>query len=246
MNAAMLQVRGLCAGYGPMQVVTDVDLEVRSGEVVTLVGRNGAGKTTAMRAIAGLRHGRFAGEVNLAGQPLAKLDPVRVLQAGMAFVPEGHRLFGNLTVMENLRMGAFYRRRAARADLQASTEHVFDLFPDLRRFATKTAGQLSGGEQQMVSISQALMAKPSFLLLDEPTSALAPKVTEMIYEALARLAGDGIGVLVVEQDIDLALRSSDRCYAMDNGQIRLSGTAQDLSGDDRLQRIVLGQVDAGV
>lgn len=244
MNTEGLEVRGLCAGYGTMQVVADVDLEVRTSEVVALIGRNGAGKTTLLRAIAGLRHGRFAGELNFAGQSLNKVDPVHALRKGVAFVPEGHRLFRSLTVTENLRMGAFRRRGAGADAVRSSMDRIFELFPVLRDFAGKTAGQMSGGEQQMVSIGQALMSEPRLLLLDEPTSALAPKIGDAIYEAVARLRSEGIAVLVVEQDIDRALNGCDRCYVMDNGRIRLSGTTSELRGNDQVQRIVLGLVDA--
>ncbi len=244
MTGRLLEARGVCAGYGTMQVVADVDLEVAEHEVVGLIGRNGAGKTTFLRAIAGLRHGRFAGEVRFAGGPFTKIDAVQAVRRGVAFVPEGHRLFPNLTVTENLRMGAFHRRHAGGGAVAASMERVFELFPVLRGFVGKVAGQMSGGEQQMVSIGQALMAEPKLLLLDEPTSALAPKIGDAIYEAIARLKAEGIGVLVVEQDIDRALDGCDRCYVMDNGRIRLTAPTVDLRGSDRVQRIVLGLVDA--
>ena len=238
-----LMVTGLSAGYGPMQVVSDIDISVAPGEIVALVGRNGAGKTTTVSAIAGLRHGRSAGSVVFDGQHLERTSTASILRAGIALVPEGHRLFPSLTVIENLRLGAFHRRGGGDRLVREQIDRVFTLFSVLPQFAGKTAGQLSGGQQQMVSIGQALMAAPRLLILDEPTSALAPVVGDAIYAALGSLKAESRSILIVEQDIDRALQEADRCYVLDNGKIQLSGPAASFRDDDRIQRIVVGEID---
>jgi branched-chain amino acid transport system ATP-binding protein len=239
-QADELVVTGLSAGYGAMRIVTDISLSVAPGEIVAIVGRNGAGKTTAVSAIAGLRYGGFAGSVTFDGQRLEHAAPARILRAGVALVPSGHRLFPSLTVTENLRLGAFHRRKEGGRPLRDGIEHIFGMFPVLRKLASTTAGQLSGGEQQMVSIGQALMAEPKMLILDEPTSALAPVVGDVIYAALASLKAESRGILLVEQDIYRALHGADRCYVLDNGKIQLSGAAESFRNDDRIQQIVIG------
>lgn len=235
-----LLVTGLSAGYGAMRIVTDIDLFVAPGEIVVMVGRNGAGKTTAVSAIAGLRYGGFAGSVTFDGQHLEHAAPARILRAGIAFVPAGHRVFPSLTVTENLRLGAFHCRRDRGRLLPEEIDRVFGIFPVLRKLAGTAASQLSGGEQQMVSIGQALMAEPKVLILDEPTSALAPVIGDAIYAALASLKAESRGILLVEQDIDRALAAADRCYVLDNGMIQLSGAAESFRNDDRIQQIVMG------
>jgi branched-chain amino acid transport system ATP-binding protein len=240
MSDALLAVSELHAGYGSLRAVDGISLEVGAAETVALIGRNGAGKTTSLLAIAGLRYGRFPGTVTLGGLDVSKATPRQIVDAGLAHVPEGHRIFSRLNVEENLRLGAYTRRRSGRKAVATSMERVFDLFPILRTYATRNAGFLSGGEQQMVAIGQALMAEPKVLMLDEPTSGLAPMVIRAIYDAIARLREQGLAVLVVEQSVPRALANSSRCYVMERGRIVISGKSSTLAQDDHVAAIVRG------
>jgi branched-chain amino acid transport system ATP-binding protein len=233
-------LHGLCAGYGRMQVVSDVSLSVRSGETVAIVGRNGAGKTTTVRAAVGIRSGVFAGSVVLDDQDVTRLSPSELLSRGVVLVPEGHRVFKDLTVEDNLRVGAFLNRRGGRKLIDQRRDSVWRLFPILEEFAQRPAGQLSGGQQQMVSIGQALMSGPRFVILDEPSSGLAPAVVLDIYRALERLAADGVGIVVVEQNVDRGLERSDRCYVLDGGHVRREGRSDILAADADVVAIVTG------
>jgi branched-chain amino acid transport system ATP-binding protein len=235
-----LVVRGLHAGYGSMEAVAGIDLEVASGETVALIGRNGAGKTTSLLAVAGIRYGRGDGEVRLGDVDLSGKPPQDILAAGLSHCPEGHRIFSELTVEENLQLGAYSRRREGAAATAESMERVYALFPILRTYAKRDAGFLSGGEQQMVAIGQALMARPSILMLDEPTSGLALMVIRTITEALAVLREEGLGILLVEQSVPRALAVSDRTYVMERGRILMSGQSSVLAKDERVFDIVRG------
>jgi branched-chain amino acid transport system ATP-binding protein len=240
MSQPSLNVRELRAGYGQMEVVSGISLSVRPGELVALLGRNGAGKSTLLAAMAGMRTCWSQGIVLVDEEPMRRRTPVKVAKAGLALVPEGRRIFREMTVHENLLMGAYLHRRRPRADLATEIAKVTRLFPALETFSGKSAGAMSGGEQQMVAIGQALMSRPHYLLLDEPTSGLAPKLAEELYESMQAIAATGPGILVVEQSIDRALHYSDRIYVMDNGQIVLEGKSADLLGADAIDRIVLG------
>ncbi len=222
-----LVVEDLAAGYGAITVVEEFSITVDRGELVALLGRNGAGKSTAVSAIAGLRRGS-SGTVRVAGRELLRSRPADIYVGGLALVPEGHRVFGALTVRENLRLGAFPWRRKGR-NLAAALDRVYALFPILADFAERSAGALSGGQQQMVAIGQALIADPLVLVLDEPSSGLAPAVIDDIYRVLDVLRHDGRAVLVVEQNIDRALRSADRAYVLERGSIALSGPCAELA-----------------
>jgi branched-chain amino acid transport system ATP-binding protein len=237
--AGGLIVRGLCAGYGSMQVVRDVDLDVAPGQIVCLIGRNGAGKTTAVNAISGLRKGRGSGSVEVGGEEVGAASPVEVVRRGLALVPEGHRIFRELSVRENLRLGGYLRRRG-RPAIEQAIEHACQLFPALPARLNRVAGQLSGGEQQMVSIAQALVAGPQVLVLDEPSSGLALAVVADIYNALDRLRAEGVAILVVEQNVERALRRSDRCFVLEAGRIALHGQSPELAADPRVAAIVSG------
>jgi branched-chain amino acid transport system ATP-binding protein len=236
-------VTDLYAGYGSMEVVSGISLEVTSGEMVAIIGRNGAGKTTSLLSIAGLRYGKFPAQVRLGDIDLSRASPKRVVDAGIAHVPEGHRIFRTLTVLENLKLGAYGRRRAGRKAFDAQLEQVFTLFPILKQYSTRNAGFLSGGEQQMVAIGQALMAAPKVLMLDEPTSGLALPVIRNILEALKQLRSEGIALLVVEQSVPRALANSDRCYVMERGQIVIEGESPTLAKDERVAAIVRGTAE---
>jgi len=236
----LLDVSDLHAGYGSLQAVAGISLQVGAAETVALIGRNGAGKTTSLLAIAGLRYGRFPGNVRLAGADVTRATPRELVDAGLAHVPEGHRIFASLTVEENLLLGAYTRRRAGRKAAAVTMERVFELFPILRTYASRNAGFLSGGEQQMVAIGQALMAEPKVLMLDEPTSGLAPMVVRTIYDAIGRLRDQGLAVLMVEQSVPRALANSNRCYVMERGRIVISGESPVLAQNEHVFAIVRG------
>jgi len=239
-----LSIRDLHAGYGQMEVVGGVGFDVNRGEVVAMVGRNGAGKSTTLCAIAGLRLGWFRGTVHLDGDKIAQQAPAKVARSGLALVPEGRRIFRELTVHENLHMGAYLRRRKPRAEMHEDFDKVRELFPALSTYWKKVSGSLSGGEQQMVAIGQALMSRPRYLLLDEPTSGLAPGLCENLYKAIATMAESGIGVLVVEQSVDRALRHTHRTYVMESGRIALDGRSDSLAEGDVVNRIVMGVAES--
>ena len=225
----MLRLADVEAGYGDVVAVRSVSLEVRAGEIVALIGSNGAGKTTTLRAIAGLLPLR-RGRVELDGRSLTGLGPAAVVAAGVAHVPEGRQLFPTMTVRENLELGA--RTREGRARRPETLARVFELFPRLAERLTQLAGTLSGGEQQMVAIGRALMARPRLLMLDEPSLGLAPLIARQIFDAIRTLnRQDGLTVLIVEQNANHALRLAHRGYVMVNGLITLDG-----SGAELLQR----------
>jgi branched-chain amino acid transport system ATP-binding protein len=241
-----LRVAGLRAGYGSLEAVSGISLEVGAGEMVALIGRNGAGKSTAVMAAAGMRFGPSSGTVTLGEANLSRASTRRVVEAGLSLVPAEHRIFRTLTVAENLKLGGYCRRRAGRAETAAAMRRVFDLFPVLQTHAGRSASYLSGGEQQMVAIGQALMANPSVLMLDEPTSGLSPAVISVILDALDRLRAQGLGILLVEQSVKRALARSDRCYVMERGQILLSGRSADIAGETRVLDIVRGTAEAQI
>jgi branched-chain amino acid transport system ATP-binding protein len=236
---AGLCITSLSAGYGRVKVVTDFTITVNPGEVVALVGRNGAGKSTALAAAVGLRFGQASGSVTIDGTDVSHETPNAIVVAGVSLVPEGRRIFRDMTVIENLRLGAFTRRRTARREIPGDIEQVYALFPVLSRYSGKTAGELSGGQQQMVAIGQALMSRPSYLLLDEPASGVAPILVDEIYDTIDRLVGDGLGVVLVDQSVERALERSSRYSVMDNGSMVLSGDSVD-SAIDRINPILLG------
>jgi branched-chain amino acid transport system ATP-binding protein len=235
-----LVVGSLTAGYGRVSVLHDVGLEVADGEMVTVVGANGAGKSTLLKVIAGLVAPR-EGTVSFEGRDVTRLKAERRVDQGMALVPEGRRLFGPLTVAENLELGAYSRRRSGPDALAAVRETVFELFPRLSERSSQPAATLSGGEQQMLAIGRALMSSPRLLLLDEPSLGLAPLVVKEIFAALDKLRAGGVTVLLVEQDARLALKHADRGYVLRTGRVALSGTAADLVADDDVRLIYLGQ-----
>jgi branched-chain amino acid transport system ATP-binding protein len=233
----VLQIRGLEIAYGAIRAVRGVSLEVRAGEIVTLVGGNGAGKSSTLNAVAGLVR-PAAGEIRLDGQPVAGTPAHRLVARGLSLAPEGRQLFPRFTVEENLAVGA-YSRRDARA-VADDLEWVFVLFPILRDRRRQPAGTLSGGEQQMLSIGRALMARPRLLLLDEPSLGLAPLVARRIFTTIAEIRRQGITVLVVEQNVHLAFTVADRAYVMETGQLRLAGTPADLARNEAVARAYLG------
>jgi branched-chain amino acid transport system ATP-binding protein len=233
----VLTIEGLHAAYGPIQAVRGIDLAVHEGEMVCLIGANGAGKTSTLKTISGvLRASR--GRIVFDGRDIQRLEPDEILTLGIAHCPEGRRVFPHLTVLENLEMGAYVRRdrRAIADDLR----RVTDLFPILGERRRQAAGTLSGGEQQMLAIGRALMARPKLLLLDEPSLGLAPTVVETTFELIADIRRRGTTVLIVEQNAWMALRMADRAYVMETGRIALTGRAPDLLEDDHVRRAYLG------
>jgi branched-chain amino acid transport system ATP-binding protein len=233
----VLVLDGLAAGYGDLLAVRSVSLEVREGECVALIGANGAGKTTTLRAISGLVPPR-AGRIEFRGQPLAGLPPRRVVELGLAHVPEGRQVFPSLTVRENLEMGA--RTPAARAGRKASFDAVFALFPRLLERERQPAGTLSGGEQQMLAIGRGLMAQPRLLMLDEPSLGLAPLMVRGIFEILAAVNRRGTTILLVEQNVLRALELCDRGYVLENGEVALAGGRAELSASPHVRQAYLG------
>jgi branched-chain amino acid transport system ATP-binding protein len=233
----LLNVSGLHAGYGEIQVLHGVDLRVARGEIVALIGSNGAGKSTLMRALSGIATVR-GGSIALGGVRLEQLAAERRVSHGLIHVPEGRRLFRAMSVEDNLRMGAFRLpdRRAQREGLA----RVYEIFPKLRERAHQDASTMSGGEQQMCAIGRGLMAQPQVLLIDELSLGLSPRMVQELAEALLRVNGLGVAILLVEQDVGTALRLSSRAYVMDQGRIVHSGSSAALSGDARVRAAYLG------
>jgi branched-chain amino acid transport system ATP-binding protein len=234
----VLRLDGVEAGYGDVTAVRAVSLEVRAGEIVALIGANGAGKTTTLRAISGLLPLR-RGRVELDGRPISGLGPAAVVAAGIAHVPEGRQLFPTMTVQENLELGA--RTAEGRARRPETLERAFTLFPRLAERRRQLAGTLSGGEQQMVAIGRALMARPRLLMLDEPSLGLAPVVVASIFANLTAINRDGLTILLVEQNVLRALRLSHRAYVLENGTVALAGPSAALLTDERIRRAYLGR-----
>ncbi len=240
----MLRVQNLAVSYGAIRALHDVSLEVNTGEIVTLLGANGAGKTTTLRAISGLVPVR-GGKIHWQGRCLGdeRLESHEIVRLGLAHSPEGRRIFGNLTVHENLEMGAYIRSARTAADksaIEADYEKVFRLFPRLKERLKQTGGTLSGGEQQMLAISRALMQRPKLLMLDEPSLGIAPVLVEAIFRALVEINKEGTTLLVVEQNAAAALSIADRAYVLEVGRTTLSGAAKDLAKDPKVVAAYLG------
>ena len=233
----MLTLRDIDAGYGTFQALFGVSLEVNAGEAIGVIGPNGAGKTTLMRVISGLIR-PTAGSLHMEGANLLTTPPHRILELGIAHVPENRRLFPRMTVEDNLRMGAYIP--AARAKFRQRLEFVYDLFPRLKERRAQYAGTMSGGEQQMCAIGRALMSEPRLLLLDEPSAGLAPVIVQQVFGLVQRIRASGLTVLIVEQNVRQVLRVVDRAYLLDAGTIRVSGTAAELMASDTIKEAYLG------
>ncbi|MBU3690199.1 MAG: ABC transporter ATP-binding protein [Acidimicrobiales bacterium mtb01] len=232
---SLLSITGLAAGYGPLEVLHGFDLEVNQGEIVVILGANGAGKTTTMRAVSGMIPRR--GRVEFDGQDISTASPDSIVRLGIAQVPQGRGTFADLTVEDNMMAGAYVRRD----DVQADLERWFEVFPRLRERRTQRAGSLSGGEQQMLAIARALMSRPRLLLCDEPSLGLAPLITQELFGVLQKLnAEEGLSILLVEQNANLALKVAHRVYLLETGNVVSTGSAAELAADDSIRKAYLG------
>ena len=232
----MLEVKNLCVNYGAVQALNGVSLTVHNGEVVSLIGANGAGKTTTLRTITGLEKAA-SGSITFDGHDLLKTEPSRIINLKLAHVPEGRHIFPDMTVEENLEMGA-YADPAGMADTMVN---VYDRFPRLKERRRQLAGTLSGGEQQMLAVGRALMAKPRMILMDEPSMGLSPLLVMEIFDIIQEVNRQGITILLVEQNAKMALSISDRAYVLETGTISIEGSAKDLLNDPRVKKAYLGQ-----
>jgi branched-chain amino acid transport system ATP-binding protein len=234
----MLRIENLFVSYGAISALNGISLEVEQGSIVTLIGGNGAGKTTTLRTISGLLRAK-QGKIEFLGEDITQLPPHLIVARGLSHVPEGRMIFANLTVAENLAMGAYLQRDAA-ANAQ-TREYVFSIFPRLKERLDQTAGTLSGGEQQMLAIGRALMGKPKFLMLDEPSLGIAPRLIGTIFERIVEInRTQGITVLLVEQNANLALEISSRAYVLETGQVTVTGPSAELRANPQLKAAYLG------
>jgi len=235
-RCCVLEVTSLRAGYGAIEVLRGVDLAVAAGEIVALLGSNGAGKSTLNNNISGL-YRPFGGTIRFDGHDISGVPSMRIVEAGLVQVPEGRRVFPNLSVRENLELGSYRRGRATRV---RNLEHVLSVFPRLKERLVQTAGTLSGGEQQMLAIGRGLMGEPRLLILDEPSLGLSPLLVEEMFALIGRLNRDGLAILLVEQNVVQSLAIAHRAYVLENGRIALSGNAADLAQDPELRKSYLG------
>ena len=233
----MLSVERLECRYGNVAAVRDLSLEVKQGELVSLIGANGAGKTTTLKAISGVL-APSAGRIVFEGEDITRASARRVLELGIAHCPEGRRMFPYMTVRENLEMGCYLRRD--KAGIEADMRRLFERFPILGERSTQAAGTLSGGEQQMLAISRALMSRPKLLMFDEPSLGLAPNIVERMFDIIRQIRAEGVTVMMVEQNAAAALELSDRSYVMEQGRVSLTGTGKALLDDPHVRQAYLG------
>jgi branched-chain amino acid transport system ATP-binding protein len=232
----ILKVEDINVYYGAIHAIKDISFEVNEGEVVTLIGANGAGKSTTLQTISGLLHSRTGG-IEFCGENISHLPSYKIVERGLAQVPEGRRIFLQMTVQENLEMGAYTQSPSG---VEADLESVYERFPRLRERKKQIAGTLSGGEQQMLAIGRALMSHPKLLMLDEPSMGLAPILVEQIFDIIRELHASGTTILLVEQNAQMALSVADRAYVLETGRISLSGTGAELAASDSVRRAYLG------
>lgn len=232
----LLDVRDLIVTYDGIRALQGVSFSVQKGEIVTLIGANGAGKTSILRAVSGLVG--YSGSIQFEGQDLKRIPAHRIVALGIAQVPEGRGIFGNLTVLENLRLATW--QRTDKAEIEADYERVFETFPRLRERQHQASGTLSGGEQQMLAVGRALMSRGRLMLLDEPSMGLSPRLVQDIFRIITDINKVGITILLVEQNANMALRIASRAYVLETGAVTLSGTGQELLGDARVKEAYLG------
>ena len=231
----MLKVENINVYYGNIHAIKDISFEVNDGEIVALIGANGAGKSTSLKTVSGLLPSR-TGSISFLGSPIDRVPAHKRVAMGLSQVPEGRRIFLQMTVLENLQMGAF----TSKADTKADLEKVFEQFPRLQERKTQIAGTLSGGEQQMLAMGRALMSRPKLLMLDEPSMGLAPILVEQIFDIIKELHKAGTTILLVEQNAEMALKIADRAYVLESGRITVSGTGKELAASDRIKKAYLG------
>jgi branched-chain amino acid transport system ATP-binding protein len=234
---SMLSVNNISASYGSIQALKGVSLEVDQGEMVAVVGANGAGKSTLLKCILGLLE-TTGGSISFLGQDITNASSDRIVKMGLAMVPEGRQIFSGLSVMENLKMGAYSRSR--KDNIEPDIERVFSIFPQLKERSQQKGGSLSGGEQQMLAVGRALMAKPKMLLLDELSMGLAPIMVESLFASILEIKAGGVTTILIEQDAMLALQHADRAYVLETGVVALEGQASQLLNDDRMRAVYLG------
>ena len=232
----ILEIKNLSVNFGGIKAVNNISMEVEEGKIVPLIGANGAGKSTILRSVSGIVKPQ-AGEIFLNGQNILGMSPDAIVSRGVTLVPEGRRVFPNLTVQENLKIGAYLRKDKLDADL----EYVYSLFPRLKERNWQLAGTLSGGEQQMLAVGRALMSKPKLVMMDEPSLGLAPLVVKSIFEIIETINGQGITVLLIEQNANMALRIADAAYVHETGAITMAGTGAELLANDTIKEAYLGK-----
>ena len=232
----MLKVHDLSVHYGGIHAVQDISFEVPDGQIVTLIGANGAGKSTILRTIAGLVR-PTAGEITYHDEVVTGLTPDKVMAKGITLVPEGRRIFPNLSVIENIRIGAYTRRD----DLKDDIAWVYELFPRLKERSWQQAGTLSGGEQQMLAVARALMSRPKLMMMDEPSLGLAPLVVQQIFEIIKKINHQGVTILLIEQNASMALKTADLGYVLETGRVTLSGSGKDLLQNEQVRKAYLGK-----
>ena len=233
----MLELNNLNAGYGSFQALFSVNLEVKKGEAIAVIGPNGAGKTTLLRTISGMLP-VLSGNLSMEGTSLKDVPPYRIIDFGIAHVPENRRLFSSMSIEDNLRMGAFTPN--ARPHFEERLDFIFDLFPRLKERRSQIAGTLSGGEQQMCAIGRALMSSPKLLLMDEPSAGLAPVIVNQVFQLVQQIRDQGLTVLIVEQNIEQVLKIVDRAYLMEVGAIKISGKAEELIQSESIRKAYVG------
>jgi branched-chain amino acid transport system ATP-binding protein len=234
----LLKIQNLQVHYDKVQVLKDISLEVNEGEIVTLIGSNGAGKTTLLRTISGIKKAS-GGSITYLGEPIQNLSSHKIVELGIGHVPEGRHVFPDMSVYENLQMGAF-RRKDSQTAIKNNLEHIFDIFPRLRERSQQMAGTLSGGEQQMLAIGRAIMSKPKMYLFDEPSLGIAPLIVAEIFRMIKKMNAEGSTILLVEQNANAALKISDRAYILETGKVSLEGRSSELLNDNRVRKIYLG------
>jgi len=236
MSENLLEVKDLVVSYGSIEAIKGISFDVKKGEIVSILGANGAGKTTTLRTLSGLLKSK-SGQIIYEGTDITKVPAHKIVAMGISQSPEGRQVFGTLTVEENIRLGAYTKKRADKE----TQEWIYELFPRLLERRKQLAGTLSGGEQQMLAISRALMAQPQLLLLDEPSLGIAPILVKMIFQAINKIASTGVTVLLVEQNAKAALKLADRGYVLDVGHVTIKGNAKDLLNDPKVQEAYLGK-----